>query len=128
MTSFFVPYGMPTGSGCRFGVRFFRIRQSRFYYISDPQLSDFIIFSLYPWRTMILLSESVASRASERRTKRFSYLDERATDSILLSFSWLNEPYDFLILTDQSDFNILRGTKGNPVKTDGIDFYSSPQA
>lgn len=59
---------------------------------------------------------------SERWTKRFSYLDERATYTILLSFSWSSEPYDFLILTDQSDFNILWGSQRESRLSDGIDF------
>ena len=45
---FFVPCGNAHGSGCRFGVRFFCIRQSRFYYIADQQVLDFIIFSFVP--------------------------------------------------------------------------------
>lgn len=69
MTPFFLcPVGMSIGlSGCRLGVRFFCIRQARFYYIADQQVVDFIIFSLCLWRTMILLSELVASRAERAK-------------------------------------------------------------
>ena len=106
---------MPTESGCRFGVRFFRVRQSRFYYIFVCACGVRWFYYLSQWW----------AEPSERWTKRFSYLDERATDSILLSFSWLNEPYDFLILTDHSDFNILWGTKRNPVFLTGLTLEQS---
>ena len=90
----------------------FCIRQSRFYYIFHCACG--VRWFYYPsqWR----------AEQSERRTKRFSYLDERATHTILLSFLWLNEPYDFLILTDQSDFNILWGSQRESRQSDGIDF------
>ena len=66
MTSFFVPGGNVHGSGCRFGVRFFVSGSPDFIILLTRNSLIFIYFRLYLCRTMILLSESVASRASER--------------------------------------------------------------
>lgn len=89
MTPFFLcPVGMSIGlSGCRLGVRFFCIRQARFYYIADQQVVDFIIFSFVPvaYDDFTIRVSGEPSRASDglndfliltnERVVRFSYTD-----------------------------------------------------
>ena len=65
---FFVPCGMPTGSGCRFGVRFFRVRQSRFYYISIVS----VVFDDFTIRV-----SGEPSRASDERNDFLILTNER---------------------------------------------------
>ena len=72
---------MSTESGCRFGVRFFRVRQPRFYYIADRQAVDFYIFSFVPVSfddfTIRVIGEP--SRASDERNDFLILTNERPT-------------------------------------------------
>lgn len=63
MTPFFVPCGNVHGSGCRFGVRFFVSGSPDFIILLHSKSLILLYFRLCLWRTMILLSESLASRA-----------------------------------------------------------------
>lgn len=75
MTPFFVSCGNVHGSGCRFGVRFFRVRQSRFYYISVVSVAydDFSIrVSGEPSRASDELNDFLI--LTNERPTRFYYL------------------------------------------------------
>ena len=90
MNLFLCPVGMSTESGCRFGVRFFCIRQSRFYYIADQQVLDFIIFSFVPvaYDDFTIWVSGEPSRASDERNDFLILTNERPTRFYYLFRGW----------------------------------------
>lgn len=81
MTPFFVSCGNVHGSGCRFGVRFFCIRQSRFYYIAAPLVVDFYIFPFVSvaYDDFTIRVSGEPSRASEELNDFLILTNERPT-------------------------------------------------
>ena len=87
MTPFFVSCGNVHGSGCRFGVRFFCIRQSRFYYISIVSVvcDDFTIrVSGEPSRASEELNDFLI--LTNERPTRFYYLFRSRTSRAIFLY------------------------------------------
>ena len=104
--------GMSTGSGCRFGVRFFCIRQSRFYYISVvPVVCD----------DFTIRVSGEPSRASDERNDFLILTNERPTRFYYL-FRGRTSRTIFLYWPTIAILIFFEEVKRNPVKADGIDF------
>ena len=121
MTPFFVPCGnVYRAERMPFWCPLFCIRQSRFYYIADQQVVDFIIFSFVPvaYDDFTIWVSGEPSRASDELNDFLILTNERPTRFYYLFRGWTSRTI-FLYWPTKAILIFRREIEENPSDLEG---------